>query len=103
MEACDCVLLAAGLSSRTTAWKMMLPCAGGTLIEASVAAALQACARVIVVAGFRAGELAGLFRGRERVEVAVNARFEEGMLTSLQCGAAAGRTRASSWRWPTCP
>ena len=92
MEACDCVLLAAGRSSRTTAWKMLLPCGDGTLIEASVAAALQACARVIVVAGFRAGELAGLFQGRERVEVAVNARFEEGMLTSMQCGAAAVRT-----------
>jgi molybdenum cofactor cytidylyltransferase len=92
MEACDCVLLAAGLSSRTTTWKMLLPCGDGTLLEASVAAALQACARVIVVAGYRAGEIAGLFRGRDRVEVAVNARFEEGMLSSVQCGAAAVRT-----------
>ena len=35
------------------------------------AAALPACARVIVVAGFRAGEILALFRDRERVEVAV--------------------------------
>jgi molybdenum cofactor cytidylyltransferase len=92
VEPCDCVLLAAGLSSRSTDWKMLLPCGGATMVEASAAAALPACARVIVVAGFRAGELAALFRGRERVEVAVNERFEEGMLSSVRCGAASVRT-----------
>ena len=92
VEVCDCVLLAAGLSSRTTQWKMLLPCEGGTLVEASAAAALQASARVIVVAGFRAVEILRLFQGRPRVEVAVNPDFQRGMLSSLQCGAAAVRT-----------
>jgi molybdenum cofactor cytidylyltransferase len=92
VESCDCVLLAAGLSSRTTGWKLLLPCGGITMVEASVAAALPACARVIVVAGFRAAELISLFRGRPRVEVAVNPLFEQGMLSSVACGAAAVRT-----------
>lgn len=92
VEPCDCVLLAAGLSSRSTDWKMLLPWGGTTMVEASAAAALPVCARVIVVAGYRAGEILTLFRDRERVEVAVNAHFQDGMLSSLQCGAAAVRT-----------
>ena len=62
------------------------------MIEASAAAAFPACARVIVVAGFRAAEIVSLFQGRPGVEVAVNPNFERGMLSSLQCGAAAVRT-----------
>ena len=62
------------------------------MIEASVAAAFPACARVIVVAGFRAVEILRLFQGKPRVEVAVNPNFERGMLSSVQCGAAAVRT-----------
>ncbi len=92
MESFDCVLLAAGRSSRTTEWKMLLPCGGATVLEASVQTALQACARAIVVAGFRADELLRLFRGRERVEVVVNPEYEEGMFTSVRRGAAAVRT-----------
>ena len=88
----DCVLLAAGKSTRTHQWKMMLPCGDSTVIEASARAALEACGRLIVVAGHRAGELAALFRGRERVEVVVNPRFEEGMLSSIRCGCERVRT-----------
>ncbi len=92
VESCDCVLLAAGLSSRSTSWKLLLPCGAVTMVEASAAAALPSCARLIVVAGFRAQELVRLFRGRPRVEVAVNPLFAQGMLSSLACGAAAVRT-----------
>jgi molybdenum cofactor cytidylyltransferase len=88
----DCVLLAAGRSSRTTEWKMLLPCGGATVLEASVDTALAVCARAVVVAGFRAAELVRLFRGRERVEVVVNPRYEEGMFSSVCRGAAAVRT-----------
>jgi len=92
VESCDCVLLAAGLSSRTTDWKMLLPWGEVTMVEASVAAAFPSCARVIVVAGHRSAELVSLFRGRQRVQVAVNPRFEQGMLSSVACGAAEVRT-----------
>jgi molybdenum cofactor cytidylyltransferase len=92
VESCDCVLLAAGLSSRTSGWKMLLPCGEVTMVEASVAAASAASTRVIVVAGHRAEELVSLFRGRQGVQVAVNPRFEQGMLSSVACGAAEVRT-----------
>jgi molybdenum cofactor cytidylyltransferase len=92
VESCDCVLLAAGLSSRTSDWKMLLACGEVTMVEASVAAASPACARVIVVAGHRAEELVRLFRGRQGVQVEVNPRYEQGMLSSVACGAAAVRT-----------
>jgi molybdenum cofactor cytidylyltransferase len=85
-------MLAAGLSSRSSDWKMLLRCGEVTMVEASVAAASAACARVIVVAGHRAGELIRLFRGRPGVQVEVNPRFEQGMLSSVACGAAAVRT-----------
>jgi len=88
----DCVLLAAGKSTRTNRWKMLLPCGDATVIESSARAALAACGRLIVVAGHRAAELAALFRGRERVEVAVNSRYEEGMLSSIRCGCERVRT-----------
>ncbi len=71
---------------------MLLPFGKVTMVEASVAVASAACARVIVVAGHRAGELASLFRGRPGVQVAVNPRFEQGMLSSVACGAAVVRT-----------
>jgi molybdenum cofactor cytidylyltransferase len=92
VESCDCVLLAAGLSSRTSGWKMLLPCGEVTMVEASVAAASAASTRVIVVAGHRAEELVSLFRGRQGVQVAVNPRFEQGMLSSVARGAAEVRT-----------
>jgi len=89
MQPVDCVLLAAGRSSRTTQWKMLLPCGRATVLEASVEAALAVCARALVVAGFRADELTRLFRGRERVQVIVNPQYEEGMFSSVRRGAAA--------------
>jgi molybdenum cofactor cytidylyltransferase len=88
----DCVLLAAGTSSRMEHWKLTLPFGAGTVIEASVQAALEACGRVILVAGFRAGELLELFHGRARVVLVVNERYADGMFSSIRCGAAKVRS-----------
>jgi molybdenum cofactor cytidylyltransferase len=92
MQALDCVLLAAGASSRMDLWKMTLPFGVGTVIEASVRAALEVCGRVILVAGFRAEELIELFRGRDRVLPVVNERYAEGMFSSVRCGVAQVRS-----------
>ena len=85
-------MLAAGASSRMERWKMTLPFGTRTVIEASVGAALEVCARVILVAGYRAGELIELFRGRQRVLPVVNERWAEGMFCSLRCGVQQVRT-----------
>jgi molybdenum cofactor cytidylyltransferase len=92
MEALDCVMLAAGTSSRMDRWKMTLPFGEGTVIEASVRTALEACARVILVAGFRAQELFELFRDQQRVLPVTNERYAEGMFSSVRCGAAQVRS-----------
>jgi molybdenum cofactor cytidylyltransferase len=91
-ERAECVMLAAGASRRMKSWKMMLPFAGATMIECSVRRALEACPRVVLVSGYRGEELEALFAGWERVECARNERYELGMLSSVQRGAARVRT-----------
>jgi molybdenum cofactor cytidylyltransferase len=91
-ERADCVMLAAGASSRMKSWKMMLPFAGATMIECSVRRALEACPRVVLVSGFRGQELEDLFADWERVECVRNGRYELGMLSSAVRGAARVRT-----------
>lgn len=83
----DCIVPAAGRSSRMGEWKPALPFARSTIIETAVAAALGACSRVILVAGFRAADLAALFHDADRVLVVENIDWEKGMFSSLQCGA----------------
>ena len=90
----DCIVPAAGASSRMGAWKLLLPWRGVTVIEAVVAEVLSCCSRAIVVAGHRAEELEALFRGAERVLVVRNPDWEKGMFTSLKRGAEEVRTEA---------
>ncbi len=89
----DCVMLAAGMSSRMKKWKMALPCKDATVIECSVRNALNVCSRVILVAGHRAGELEQLFQGWKRVELILNPRYREDMFTSVKIGAAHVKTK----------
>lgn len=83
---CDCLVLAAGTSSRMGRWKMMLPLQGKTLIETTVETALQSCNRVIVVTGHRSKVLFELFRANDRVVTVYNAAFTEGMFGSVKTG-----------------
>jgi molybdenum cofactor cytidylyltransferase len=87
MAEIGCVMLAAGRSTRMDAWKMTLPWGESTIVEHSVRTALNVCARVVLVAGFRAEELDGLFGDWQRVEVVKNEGFKEGMFSSVQRGA----------------
>ena len=51
----QCIMLAAGLSSRMGKWKMMLPWGKGTILDSALASALAFCDRVVLVTGFRGG------------------------------------------------
>ncbi len=82
----DCLLLAAGASSRMGRWKPVLPWRGATVVEASAAAALAACSRVLLVVGHRGDELVRLFAGRERVEAVPNPRYIAGLFSSIRAG-----------------
>ncbi len=82
----ECVMLAAGSSTRMDTWKMMLPWGGSTIIEHSVQTALKVCPRLILVVGFRAEELIEVFRDWPRVEVVTNPDYQSGMFSSVQQG-----------------
>lgn len=85
----DCVLLAAGLSTRMGRWKMVLPYGDSTVIETAVTRALSAVRRVILVTGFRANELARMFADDPGVFSVYNREYRRGMFSSVRSGAAA--------------
>lgn len=82
----DCIINAAGLSSRMGRWKMMLPWREGTILDASIQNALQFCSRVILVTGFRAEELHSRYKENPRIKLVYNADYRCGLFTSVLCG-----------------
>ncbi|MFA6505638.1 MAG: NTP transferase domain-containing protein [Treponemataceae bacterium] len=90
----ECVITAAGASSRMGTWKPLLKFGDSTLIETVVGTALSAELRVILVVGYRGDELADRFAGHPRVIVVRNPEWGSGLLGSLLEGlqACEGRT-----------
>ncbi len=85
---CDCIVLAAGLSSRMPGSKMLREIDGAPLVRIAVRNALSACRRVILVVGHEAGavvEAAGS-RDEPRLTVVDNPHYREGMVGSIQAG-----------------
>ena len=83
------VVPAAGLSSRMGAFKPLLPCGGGTVIEAAVGSVTPYADTVVAVLGKRADELRAVLSERfgDRVTVAVNPDYAStDMLTSVKIG-----------------
>ena len=80
----DCVVLAAGASTRMGRAKIHLPLSGTTVVGATVAHALEAGLRVIVVA--RADDAAIDALAGPRVLVVRNLDPERGMLSSIREG-----------------
>ncbi|MEB6379013.1 NTP transferase domain-containing protein [Leclercia adecarboxylata] len=88
----DCIITAAGLSSRMGRWKMMLPWREGTILDASISNALQFCSRVIVVTGFRAEDLQARYRHQDKVTLVHNPDYENGLVGSVITGVRAVST-----------
>ncbi|UJF18339.1 molybdenum cofactor cytidylyltransferase [Vibrio sp. SS-MA-C1-2] len=84
----DCVMPAAGLSSRMGDWKMMLPYKEGTILDISIDNALTFCRRVILVAGFNAEQLIERYQDRAEILVVTNETYLSGMFSSIQRGVA---------------
>jgi len=85
---CDCIICAAGASSRMGEWKPLLPWGESTLVGTSVAAALAAGCRVILVTGANAGMLEEQFCRTTNVVTVRNDEWKKGMVSSIRCGAA---------------
>lgn len=88
-EQCDCIITAAGLSSRMGAWKMMLPYGSGTILDASLKNALAFCSRIILVVGHRGAELAACYGNRPDILIVHNPDYELGLGSSIRCALAA--------------
>jgi molybdenum cofactor cytidylyltransferase len=83
-----CIIPAAGLSSRMNEWKPLLPYRGKPIIEHVIDAAAPLAGRIILVAGYRAGELAQHLGDRSGLSFQYNPHFERGMFSSIRIGAA---------------
>lgn len=82
----DCVILAAGLSSRMGQWKMGLKYKNTTILQQSVATALKVCRNVIVVTGHNAALSQELLKIFPRVRIVHNAGYKNGQFSSAKAG-----------------
>lgn len=82
----DCVVVAAGRSSRMKAWKPALPWKNGrSLLEQVVGEAESAGCRVILVGGFRYRRLRKLVGMNKKITFVRNQRWRRGMDVSVRC------------------
>lgn len=88
----DGILLAAGYSSRMGDFKPLMEHDGLPFVIGIAEKMQRVCRRVIVVVGYRAGDIHAAFAARPplpAVEFTENPQFDQGMFTSLQRGVAA--------------
>jgi molybdenum cofactor cytidylyltransferase len=89
------LLLAAGMGERMGEAKQLLSLGEQRMVEASLHNLLASQVNeVVVVLGFAADEIRPFVQGEERVKVAINPRFREGMSTSIHEGVQAVDSRA---------
>lgn len=89
----DCVILAAGISSRMKEWKMTMPFAQSTIAEYSIRNALKVCKRVILVAGYKKSELIKMFGASPGIQIVENDQYRNGMISSVKKGVEAVKTK----------
>lgn len=82
----DCIITAAGLSSRMGQWKMMLPWQGGTILDASIKNARRCCSHIILVTGFRHQELMARYSSVPSLTLIYNPDFRQGLYSSVKAG-----------------
>jgi molybdenum cofactor cytidylyltransferase len=80
----DCIIPAAGFSSRMGFWKPSLPIDGIPMICRTVSNALKHTGRIIVVGGYNFEKLADLLKGIPNLILLENRSFKKGMMTSLK-------------------
>ncbi len=86
----ECIIPAAGRSSRMISWKLFLPYAGIPVIEHSIKAGLEATDKVILVSGFKTEALKDYIVKQEydkdRLTFIENEGYRMGMFSSIQTG-----------------
>lgn len=84
----DCIILAAGLSSRMGSWKLTLPYQGKILLDSALGYALTVCSRVILVVGYRGEVLQKRYCKMPSIQIVHNPDYRQGLLSSIQAGLA---------------
>lgn len=82
----DCVMPAAGLSSRMGQWKMMLAYRHHTILDQSIENALKFCQRVILITGYRSDELRHRYSNHPQIKLVENKHYQQGLFSSMQLG-----------------
>jgi molybdenum cofactor cytidylyltransferase len=85
-EDVECLVPGAGRSARMGSWKPAIAFGESTIIQTVVSRALQVCAGVVLVTGYRGAELALLFRDVPRVRLVENPDWPRGMFSSIRRG-----------------
>ena len=80
----DCIMLAAGLSSRMSQWKLLREYCGKSIIQQSLENASEYCGRIIISGGYRINELRNHLEESETIRIIENPDYREGMMTSIK-------------------
>lgn len=82
----ECVILAAGFSSRANAFKMTLDIEGKTVIERCIETFYPFCSRINVVVGYRKELIIDKIKDMDKVNIVVNENYKDGMFSSVKEG-----------------
>ncbi len=91
MTQVDCIITAAGLSTRMGQWKMILPWQGGTILDASIKNAQRFCSHIILVTGFRHEELEAHYSAMQGITLVYNPDYRQGLFSSVRAATQALR------------
>jgi len=80
----DCILLAAGLSSRMSQWKLLRDFCGKSIIQQSLENASVNCGKIIISGGHRIDELRNHLGESGNIHIIENPDYEKGMMTSIK-------------------
>lgn len=80
------LILAAGLSGRMNSFKPLLKIKNQTIIQVIVDKLLNVCDDVVIVTGFKSGEIKSVIEKSDRIKFVFNEEYEEGVFTSLKKG-----------------
>ena len=82
----ECVILAAGLSSRMGENKMLLPFHGSTILEQCIKSFYKTCSRIIIVVGKYHEDIQKRITSYNKVQLVYNKNYNGGMFESVKVG-----------------
>jgi len=83
----QCLVLAAGLSSRMGEWKMLLPWGSSVILDNVLDNVFSFCDRAILVTGYQGTRLRQRYAGHAGITLCHNENYIQGMFSSIRCGA----------------